>query len=78
MADKEVNVVITGGLRRIPVFCGETLQKKKELALTNLLEAFVFEPAGLRHDPGVALTKRSDTNHHKEIMRRGRKEFHKK
>ena len=71
-------VIIGSGLRRIPVIDGEALKQRGECILTDKMEAFVFEPSGLRHDPPGSLTKRSQTPQHKELMRKGRREFHKK
>jgi hypothetical protein len=71
-------IIITGGWRpqAIPVLDGDNLNK-----LSTEVEAFVFVPTHAEHDPMKEmdnLVKRSRTAAHKELMRKGRREFHKK
>lgn len=68
-------IIVTGGwrLQAIPVL------NDKELATE--MEAFVFTSTHAEPDPMTEmdnLVKRSKTAKHKELMRKGRREFHKK
>jgi hypothetical protein len=77
---EEPEVVVVGDMRHIPVLDGNVLAEKAMQVSTDAIEAFLYVPATeIDHVADIdILVKHSNTREHKELMRKGRREFHKK